>query len=381
MRILILTQNFPPLEGGISTHCFEMARNWSRQDDVWVLAPYAADEGMTPRAGRLVRMPRARHGFSRFWVSLIATVKLARRIRPHLIYGTHWRNCGIALRISARLTGIPFFLAVHGSEVLNLFEPRRRLFRVLFHWVARGCRGFVALGEYQQQILGKLCINKNKIFTSPEGIELARLATVSSQSRNRIRARLNLVGKRVIVTVGRLVERKGHDMMIRALPRVLEEVPDAAYIIVGRGPMEGRLKALAQQLGVLEHVLFCGFVPETELFAYYQAGDVFAMPNREVDGDTEGFGIVFVEAGACAKPVVGGRSGGVREVVANGVTGFLVNPLEVEEIARTLTVLLQDHELARRMGQAGRARVEQHYTYRQVAGNIVGYLRQAIGVS
>jgi phosphatidylinositol alpha-1,6-mannosyltransferase len=148
------------------------------------------------------------------------------------------------------------------------------------------------------------------------------------------------------------------------------------YLIVGRGPMEGRLRALAGEMGVGDRVVFCGFVPETELLAYYQASEVFAMPNREVEGDIEGFGIVFVEAGACGKPVIGGRSAGAREVIADGVTGFLVNPRGVREIARTLTALLRDRDLAVRMGQAGRRRVEQNYSYQQVAGNIAAFLRK-----
>src|SRR5712692_517426 len=212
-------------------------------------------------------------------------------------------------------------------------------------------------------------------------MDFSRLGNFSQNDASRIRARHKLVGRRVILTGGRLVERKGHDRVIQALSRVVLDVPDAVHLVVGRGPEEDRLRALARANRVEDRVVFCGFVPETELMAYYQAADVFAMPNREVEGDTEGFGIVFVEAGACGKPVIGGRSGGAVEVIRDGVTGFLVNPLGVEEITRTLTALLQDRDLARRMGQAGRARGEQYYTYQEVAGKIAGFLRHAVGES
>lgn len=380
MRILILTQNFPPLEGGISTHCYEMARQWSRSEDVWVLAPHAspAEAAFPSSSGEVVRMPPAHNKLSRFLVSLLSTLSLVRKVRPDVIYGSHWRNCGITLRIVGLVTRIPFFLAVHGSEVFYLLQPGRKVAPWLFRWVAAGSRGFVALGQYQEHLLRRLGIEANRIFTSPEGIELARLAEIGFDGRRRIRARHMLDGKKVIVTVGRLVERKGHEMIIRALPLVLREVREAFYLVVGRGPMEGRLRALAREVGVEDHVFFCGFVPDSELLEYYQAGEVFAMPNREVDGDTEGFGIVFVEAGACGKPVVGGRSGGAIEVIADGVTGFLVNPMDVQEIAKALTTLLQDQGLAARMGRAGRARVEQHYTYQEVAANIAGFLRKPL---
>ncbi len=381
MRILIVTQNFPPLEGGISTHCYEMAKNWAQSHEIWVLAPHTTG-GETSSAffpGHSVRMPAAQNKFLRLFHSIRSTMVLSRKTRPDLIYGTHWLNCGIGLRVIGLLTRIPFFLAVHGTEVLFLLEPRRRFLTLLFHWVASGCRGFVALGRYQEQILGKLGISAAKIYTSPEGIDPGRLAKVDAEARSRIRARYDLNGRPVIMTVGRLVERKGHDMIIRALPHVLKDVPDAMYLIVGRGSMEARLRALAREMGVEDRVVFCGFVPDGELMAHYQACDVFAMPNREVSGDTEGFGIVFVEAGACGKPVIGGRSGGPVEVIEDGVTGFLVDPLSTQEIACALTALLQDGNLAVRMGQAGRARVKQHYSYQQVAGNIAAFLQKATG--
>jgi phosphatidyl-myo-inositol dimannoside synthase len=381
VRILILTHNFPPQDGGISTHCYEMARHWARQEEVWVLAPHTSDEDANdfPFAGKLVRMPPAHNKLSRLLVSVESTLRLARKIRPDLIYGTHWRNCGIPLRVTGAATRVPFCLAVHGSEVFYLLERGRKVLSFLFRWVASGCRGFVALGQYQKQILGKLGISAAKIYTSPEGIDLGRLAKVDAEARRRIRARYHLNGKRMIMTVGRLVERKGHDAILRALPRVLKEIHDAVYLIVGKGPMEGRLRVLAREMGVEDRVVFCGFVPDGDLMAHYQACDVFAMPNREVGGDTEGFGIVFVEAGACGKPVIGGRSGGVVEVIEDGVTGFLVDPLSTQEVARALTSLLQDRDLAVRMGQAGRARVKQHYSYQRVAENIAAFLQKATG--
>ncbi len=376
MRILILTHNFPPQVGGISTHCYEMARHWSRGDEVWVLAPRGCGKNaeLAPFGSEIVRMPAARGRLARLLVTFWWTLRLARRIRPDVIYGTHWRNCGIALRLAGMITGIPFFLAVHGSEVLELLGPRKKGALVLFRWVAAGCRGFVALGGYQQQILEKLGIDRAKVFTSPEGMDFSRLGNISQNDASGIRARHKLVGRRVILTVGRLVERKGHDRVIQALSRVVLDVPDAVYLVVGRGPEEDRLRALARANRVEDRVVFCGFVPETELMAYYLACDVFAMPNREVGGDTEGFGIVFVEAGACGKPVVGGRSGGAVEVIRDGVTGFLVDPEDVEETARAIVRLLRDPKLAAEFGRAGRARVERQYCYQQIADNIKSFL-------
>ena len=381
MRILIITQNFPPLEGGISTHCYEMAKHWAMSEDVWVLAPHMPGEGairISPSL-RVVRMPGGHNKLFRFFVTMLYTFSVARRIKPNLIYGTHWRNCGVALRLLAPVMGIPFFLAIHGSEILYLLNPKRAVTLHLFRWVAQGCRGFVALGQYQKQLLQKLGIEAWRIYTCPEGVDLTRFTGLEADGGAQIRARYHLDSKRVILTVGRLVERKGHDMVIRALPEVVKEVPEAVYLIVGRGPMEDRLRALSREMGVEDRVVFCGFVPESEILSYYQACDVFAMPNREVGGDTEGFGIVFAEAGACGKPVIGGRSGGVVEVIEDGVTGFLVDPLDPREIGQALRTLLQNAVLAAEMGKAGRKRVEALYRYDRIAANILTFLKQSVG--
>jgi phosphatidylinositol alpha-1,6-mannosyltransferase len=173
---------------------------------------------------------------------------------------------------------------------------------------------------------------------------------------------------RVIVTVGNLVSRKGHDMVIRALPRLAQTIPDITYLVVGNGPHRQQLEELACSIGVRDHVVFAGVVPDRDLPDVYALSDVFAMPSRaHLDTcDVEGFGLVFLEANACGKPVVAGRSGGIPEAVEDGVTGLLVNPTDAEDIARAIGKLLTDTDLARRMGHQGRVRVVTRFTWEAI---------------
>ena len=164
----------------------------------------------------------------------------------------------------------------------------------------------------------------------------------------------------MILTVGRLVERKGHDMVIRALPGIERAVGPVRYVVAGAGPEEPRLRALAREVGCASDVRFIGPVSGEDLAALYSACDVFVMPSRALaqrDG-VEGFGIVFLEAGACAKPVVGGRSGGITDAVLDGVTGMLVDPADGAELQAVLIRLLDDPVEAQRLGARGRQRVE-----------------------
>jgi phosphatidylinositol alpha-1,6-mannosyltransferase len=176
----------------------------------------------------------------------------------------------------------------------------------------------------------------------------------------------NLQGKKILLTVGRLVGRKGHDTVIKALPRILKQVPDVVYVIVGQGPMEAKLRELVRENNLTDRAIFTGFVPDGELPDYYRACDLFVMPSREIDSRerVEGFGIVFLEANASGKPVIGGRSGGVNEAIVDGVSGLLVDPLDVKALADAVVGLLLDPDRTRRLGIQGRKRVEQEFDWR-----------------
>jgi len=163
-----------------------------------------------------------------------------------------------------------------------------------------------------------------------------------------------LAGKRIVLTVGRLVPRKGIDMAIRAMRRVVLEVPDAHHVVVGDGEYRQALQRLVEQEQLQSVVTLVGKTSDAELLSYLRCCDVFLMPNRTMpDGDTEGFGLVFREANACGKPVVGGRAGGAVEAVVDGETGFLVDGNDVDDIAKAVIKILTNPDLAQTLGQRG----------------------------
>lgn len=198
----------------------------------------------------------------------------------------------------------------------------------------------------------------------PSGVDPARFRP-DAAARDRIRRRYGLGGRPVVVCVSRLVPRKGQDALVRALPLLRSRVPDAALLLVGDGRYGERLRALARDVGVADHVVFTGAVPAEELPAHYVAGDVFSMPcrTRGAGLDVEGLGIVFLEAAASGLPVVAGRSGGAPETVREGVTGHVVDGRGTGEIASSLADLLARPARAAEMGAAGREWVTQRWTW------------------
>jgi phosphatidylinositol alpha-1,6-mannosyltransferase len=192
-----------------------------------------------------------------------------------------------------------------------------------------------------------------------------------------VRAAHRLVGRRVVVCVARMVERKGQDMLIQAMPLLRRQVPDAALLLVGDGPYRTKLEALVDRLGLREHVIFTGALPWPQTPAYFAAGDVFAMPcrTRKMGLEPEALGIVFLEASAVGLPVVAGDSGGAPDAVQDGVTGYVVDGRSTSDIADRLAELLLDPARSKEMGEWGRRWVEQRWTWDDVVARLQALLR------
>jgi phosphatidylinositol alpha-1,6-mannosyltransferase len=172
------------------------------------------------------------------------------------------------------------------------------------------------------------------------------------------------------------VPRKGQDVLVAAWPQVLARHPAARLLIVGGGPAERSLRRAIAARGLQDSVVLTGPVPHADLPTHYAAGDVFAMPCRTRRGglDVEGLGMVFLEAASCGLPVVAGTSGGAPETVQEGVTGHVVEPRSADAVADVLVRLLDDPARARKMGAAGRAWVEQRWSWTSIAVDFAALL-------
>jgi phosphatidylinositol alpha-1,6-mannosyltransferase len=171
-----------------------------------------------------------------------------------------------------------------------------------------------------------------------------------------LRADLGLTEKKVIVSVGRLVHRKGQDTLVEALPEILDSIPNAHLIFIGEGPYKDHLVKRAQELSVTEAITFIGRIQYSDLPRYICVGDIFAMPSRSrlAGLEVEGLGIVYLEASACGLAVIGGKSGGAPDAVLEGETGYAVDGTSTHEVADAAIRLLSNPELAGKMGARGR---------------------------
>jgi len=353
VNLLVCASAYPPSVGGIQTLSARLAGALARRGNrVRVLA--RGREG-DPRVDAETAPAQVRRvGWKPLLWPVLASQVLAER--PDAILLTHRADfLRLALGMK-RLGSSPVAVVVHGNEVYG--SPRMKALAALLG----RADAIIAVSRYARARLVDLGLPPEKTFAVPNGVFFEGFDP--PEAGERVRSRLGLEGKKVILSVGRLSRVKGFDSVIRALPSVAARVPEAAYLIVGAGPEEAALRTLAAELGVAERVIFVGEVPHGEMgrgaHAYYQACDLFAMPSREdpASGAVEAFGIVHLEAGACGKPVVGGRSGGSAEAVAEGESGLLVDGDCPDELAEAILRVLTSPGLARAMGEAGRRRAE-----------------------
>ena len=261
-------------------------------------------------------------------------------------------NSGSWLGIACqRFLGCKMINYIHGEEITTVTE--HRFFGQHRKGYLRHADAVVAVSGFTQKALERLMdVATEKITLIHNGVNTERFTP--GPRNNVLMDRHDLHGKQIILTVGRIVPRKGLDTVIRALPQIRQQAPNAHYLVVGGGDYRPMLEQLAGMVGVTDHVTFAGRVAEEELVDYYRLCDLFAMPNRDMpDGDTEGFGLVFLEANACAKPVVGGRAGGAVEAVRDGENGLLVDGWSIDDVAEAISQLLTDPVLYSQIAERG----------------------------
>lgn len=253
----------------------------------------------------------------------------------------------------------------HGHEVGWSMVP---LARSMLTIIGRSANVVTYISRYTRGRIAAAFGPQTPFERLPSGVDIERFSP-SPSAGARIRARHGLaIDTPVIVCVSRLVRRKGQDALIRALPKILQNHPDTRLLIVGKGPYRPGLEKQAKRLGVADSVIFTGGVDYNDLPAYYNAADVFAMParTRGFGLDVEGLGIVYLEAQACAVPVIAGNSGGAPETVVDGKTGFVVDGRKPQSIADAVGKLLDNPDYAQSMGAAGREHVCKHWTWAEM---------------
>jgi phosphatidylinositol alpha-1,6-mannosyltransferase len=356
-KILCITNDFGPRAGGIETFVMGLIerapkgsiivytsaqgdttsydQGWLRDFGVEVIRDPSEILLPTPRVIRSVKKVIARDSIKQVFFGAAAPL-------------------GVMARALRRKGVVNIVALTHGHEV---WWAKLWPFSSAISFIGNNVDHLTYLGEFTKSEIAKALSTKasSRLIKIAPGIDTDHFAPDLGSIQ--LRRDLGLVDKKVIVSVGRLVHRKGQDFLIQSLPAILEKHPTAHILMVGEGPYRKDLTKMVEQLKLSQAVTFIGRIQYKDLPRYICAGDIFAMPSRSrlAGLEVEGLGIVYLEASSCALPVVAGRSGGAPDAIDEGVTGFSVDGTSTAEISRAIIKLFDDPVKAKAMGVAGRS--------------------------
>lgn len=356
-KILCITNDFGPRAGGIETFVIGLIERAPKGSIVVYTSSQgdteAYDKAWLAEFGVEVIRDRAK--------ILLPTPRVARKVnklvRTRKIEKSFFGAAAPLAILSKglRRSGVKKIIALtHGHEV---WWARLWPFSSAIAFIGRNVDHLTYLGDFTKGEIAKALSSNAKAAMKKiaPGIDTEHFQPVSNA--NQLRSELGLSEKKVIVSVGRLVHRKGQDILIEALPQVLKIHPEAHILLVGEGPYRAHLEKLVTKFQLQKSITFIGRIQYRDLPRYICTGDIFVMPSRSrlAGLEVEGLGIVYLEASACGLPVIAGKSGGAPDAVDEGVTGVTVDGTSIAEVSAAIIEMLDDPAKSRTMGEAGRS--------------------------
>ena len=362
-RILILAMSFPPQAVGTGSYAYALSRGLTQRGfDVLVLAPEAdGAAAFDARAEVSVERLNASSFIPLRYMQVRAHLQRAiDRFRPDCVWATN----GMATRVAGLLNcweRIPLIASMRGSDVTVRLSGRgvgAQFERIPQRRAYRHAAAIAAVSRFVRASAVAQGVDERAIFVHPPAFDAGLLQHYQFDEETFFARYPALRGKRIVLSVARLVTQKRVDRALRASGRLLKEFPDMVHAIVGNGPERAELERLASELGWGDRAVFVGVLPPLShgLFDFYSAAEVFLLPSVR-----EGMGNVYLEAGAFALPCLAAAEGGVPECIDDGSSGLLARADDVEDMSAKLRYLLKDPQRAREMGTAAREKIEREY--------------------
>lgn len=372
-RFLVLTELFLPTKGGTAVWFDEVYRRLGGKGTHVLTAQvpgsevHDSDHPNTIHRLHLERHPWLRPSSLPAYLRLfLHGLRLGLTHRFEAVHAGRVLPEGLVAWLVARLIRRPVVIYAHGEEITTWRRSPRR--RRAMGFAYRHADRVVANSDFTREQLLALGVAPVRVVIIHPGVDIARFHPGYETAD--LAGSIGLQpAQKLILSVGRLSRRKGFDRVIEALPQLIVRGVDVRYAVIGIGEDADYLCGLAATHGVADRVHFLGHVDPADLPRWYCAADVFAMPNREIDGDTEGFGMVFIEAAACGTPSLAGLAGGTGAAVLDGLTGFRVDGSSPDAVVEGLFRLMQSQDGSDELGAQARDRVRKSFSWESVANS------------
>lgn len=358
MKILLLTIEYPPFKGGVANYYKNLVANWPNKDELSVL-----DNNNHKLLSKTLKPAWLKSFFS-----LYKAIK-ANKI-SHVIVG-QILPLGTVAWLLSKFMKFDYSVIIHGMDFDFALKVKRK--KILTKKILAGSSCIICSNTFVAKKVKEFVADEKKVFVVNPGINVEYRAEEIREEKSTIEANFDLSGKFVLFSVSRLVKRKGIDTSIEAVQSLVEKYPNLYYYIAGTGPDE---EYLIEKAKGLKNIVFLGKISDKQKWVWLSCSDLFIMPSREIDGDYEGFGIVYLEANLLGKAVVAGRSGGVKDAVVDYETGILCDPLSSEDVEGAIDELYSSFVLRDELGQNGMRRAAEEFTWKEQIKKIYNIIAQ-----
>lgn len=375
-RDLFITLDFPPAFGGVARFYEQLLTVCKQREFLVLTIPAPRNTTQLPRNIKLRRRTLLwpRWVWPRWVPLLFWAIVAVKKERPRIVHVGQLLPIGTVALLLHWCFGLPYVVYVHGLDLLLAQASQRRL--KLAKNILGGAERVIANSEYTRHLLRTFEVPNSKAMVFLPGTKL-REKPGDAEAAQLFRREHGLEGKLVLLTIARLIQRKGIRNSLSAFASLANEFPNLVYLIAGDGPERKNLEVLAAGLGVKNRTIFLGGVDDASIPALYTNADVFVETPTSLGGtDVEGFGIVYLEAGAFGKPVIGSRVGGVPEAIQDGQTGLLVPPDDSAATAAALRRLLNNADIRQRLGEKGRTLAMREASWEKRAAPFLAWLEQ-----
>ena len=303
----------------------------------------------------------------------IYSLVMIKKIKPDIIHA-HWSlPQGLIGVIVKKILNIPCVTSIHGTDVYGL---RSSIFKAFNRMIMRNSDACTANSQATARIARQICGNGN-IGVVPMGVDIDDFS--KAHDVDSLKKRFKVEGP-VILFVGRLIDLKGIAYLIKAVPAVIQRFPAAKAFIIGSGPMKDELLTLVENLRLQKSIIFIDEMAQEDLVPFYSMADIFVLPSIVNDsGETEGLGVVLLEAMACGLPVIGSDVGGISDIIRNGETGLLVNQKDSQDLSNQIIKLLTDEGLRKKVVRNARNLIKTQFSWAVVAEHFIQIYRHALG--
>lgn len=368
-KILLVTLDFWPNKGGVANYYYNLAKNLPISRLSILTCSKKVESDLKIFNHDLL--------YKYFWPKWLreffVSIYFAKKEKAEILWAGEILPTGTVLYLINKIFKIPYFVSTHGLDIMN--TKKNILKRYLAKKILNNAKFITANSESTKELLSEIIDDKEKIKVTYPGVNL-EFRDIDENLKEIIKKEYNLKHKKIILTVGRLVERKNHEEIIKAIKSLKPEIPEILYVIIGSGPNLDHLKSLVKLHNLEENVMFLNNIDNEILPYFYSLCDIFIMTSKTSQDDVEGFGIVYLEAGLFRKPVIASYGGGAKEAVQDKKTGFLVSDNDSEKLEQYIRKLLLDENLAKQLGENAYSRIKEEFLWKDISKKLIKHIEE-----